>query len=135
MVSAFCVLFKKMFVFPKVMKTFSCEAVLFYLYILLCCHLEFTFVFGLAQVSNFSPPREYPVDPAPCIHRIVLSATFVRGKVMCAIDLFVSLYDSSILPNYCSLLLTLEILIALFFQIVLAIPGSLHSYICQVAQG
>ena len=54
---------------------------------------------------------------------------------MCAVDLFVYLYDSSILLNYCSLLLTLEILIALFFQIVLAIPGSLHSYICRMAQG
>lgn len=86
---------------------------------------------GLAQVSNFSPPCEYPVDPAPCIHRIALSATFVTDKVMCAIDLFVYLYDGSILLNYCSLLLTLEILIALFFQIVLA----LHSYTCRVAQG
>ena len=54
---------------------------------------------------------------------------------MCAIDLFVCLYDSSILLNYCSLLLTLEILMALFFKTVLAIPGSLHSYICWVAQG
>ena len=54
---------------------------------------------------------------------------------MCAIDLFVGLYDSSILLNCCSLLLTLEILMALFFEIVLAILGSLHSYICWVAQG
>lgn len=55
MVSALCVLFKKMFVSPKVVRISSCEAVLLYLYGLLCCRLEFAFVFGLAQVSNFSP--------------------------------------------------------------------------------
>ena len=130
MASAFCVLFKTMFVYPKVMRLYCltltfCSAATWSL--LLCL--------GWRRYQTSVPPCEYPVAPAPSIHRIALCATFVRDKVLCAIGLLVYLYDSSILLNYYSLLLTLEILIALFLKIILAIPGSLHSYICRVAQG
>lgn len=56
-------------------------------------------VWGRYQSSVF-PSCEYPVDPAPYIHKIALCATFVRNKVMCAVDLFVYLYDNSILLKF-----------------------------------
>lgn len=83
MVNPFCVLFKRMFVYPKVIKIFFCEALLFYLLHLglLPLGIYICVWFGVGIKVQLFPSYTYPINTEPCIHKTTLYAPFVVSQV------------------------------------------------------